>query len=265
MTSDDSRLYAKLALDFADSPKIAPLSDKAFRQYIETLLWSTRIMTDGFIPERMVKKLLDDNSLAELTTNDPAKPSIAHVDGGYQIHDFSKHQNTREKIDKKREAGRLGGLAKARNSAIVARAKELPKQNPSGPLAIQITDTDIDVDGGVVAKKPRQRASRIPSPFIVTKEMREWAKKSLPGVNVDLSTEQFVDYWRAAPNGTKLDWVATWRNWLRRDYQNQPQVKYQKPPVPDKLVTDASFYCKTHGYPVNDCPRCEEEKGDTNE
>ena len=29
---------------------------------------------------------------------------------------------------------------------------------------------------------------------------------------------QFIDYWIAQPGqrGTKLDWDATWRNWMRR-------------------------------------------------
>ena len=31
-------------------------------------------------------------------------------------------------------------------------------------------------------------------------------------------TEEFVDYWRSVPGakGTKLDWPATWRGWVRR-------------------------------------------------
>jgi hypothetical protein len=261
--TDDSRLYAKLTLDFADSPKIAPLSDKAFRQYIETLLWSTRIMTDGYIPERMIHKLIDSDSLAELTGNDPVNPSIAVAEGGYQIHDFGKHQNTREKIDKKREAGRLGGLAKARNSGSVASAREPLKQNSSGPLAIQITDKDIDVDidiNTLKPSKPVKRASRLPSPFYVTTEMRAWAVKSVPGLDVDLTTEEFCDYWRGAPNGVKLDWIATWRNWLRNAYKKTPQVKYAKPAIPQPPTKEQleATLCKIHkGYPLP-CDRCKE-------
>ena len=63
------------------------------------------------------------------------------------------------------------------------------------------------------------RATRIPDPFHVTAAMREWAAAEVPGVDVDRSTRTFVDYWRAesGSKAAKRDWVATWRNWLRRD------------------------------------------------
>jgi hypothetical protein len=70
----------------------------------------------------------------------------------------------------------------------------------------------------VTTRGERTRGVRIPEPFIVTKAMREWAAVEVPLVDVDSSTRVFVDYWRAATrNATKRDWVATWRNWLRKD------------------------------------------------
>jgi hypothetical protein len=45
--------------------------------------------------------------------------------------------------------------------------------------------------------------------------MREWAAKAFPHVEVDFETDKFRDHWLA--NGeAKLDWAATWRNWIRR-------------------------------------------------
>lgn len=149
----EARLYAKLTLDFADSPKIAPLSDAAFRQYIEALLWSRRLLTDGFIPDRMVARMFSQDALAELTSNDPDKPSLLHVDGGLHIHDFSEHQTTKGEIAKKREAGRLGGTAKAARvyaesqglaGTVVAGATEVLKQNPSNTLAKTETETETE-------------------------------------------------------------------------------------------------------------------------
>jgi hypothetical protein len=226
---DDSRLYAKLTLDFADSPKIAPLSDRAFREYVEALLWSTRIMTDGLIPDRMIQKLFSFEALDELTSNDLNNPSLIMVEGGYQIHDFEKHQNTRDKIQKKRDAGRLGGLAKARNSAessdSVAGARDSLQQKSSSPLAIQIQIPNEDTN----RDSPRKRGSRLPDDFQATLEMRAWAIKNVPLVNVDIATETFKDYWRSVPGakGVKLDWIATWRTWLRREVTFNPMTAKQ--------------------------------------
>lgn len=56
----------------------------------------------------------------------------------------------------------------------------------------------------------------------MTKAMREWAAAEVPRVDVDRSTRQFVDYWRAASGAkaTKRDWIAAWRFWLRRDAES---------------------------------------------
>lgn len=59
------------------------------------------------------------------------------------------------------------------------------------------------------------RKSRLPEPFMVTKEMRIWASESAPAVDLKTETENFCDYWRGA-GGTKLDWTATWRTWMRK-------------------------------------------------
>jgi hypothetical protein len=49
-----------------------------------------------------------------------------------------------------------------------------------------------------------------------------WAileRPELTALKVDSIYEQFYDYWKAQPGskGIKLDWFATWRNWVRRD------------------------------------------------
>ena len=66
--------------------------------------------------------------------------------------------------------------------------------------------------------KPKRRGTRIPNDFAVTSEMATWATQNVPLVDVVAETDRFRDYWTAVSGqrGTKLDWVATWRNWMRR-------------------------------------------------
>lgn len=51
--------------------------------------------------------------------------------------------------------------------------------------------------------------------------MIEWARTNTPLVGAK-ETLAFVDYWRGAPGGkgVKLDWPATWRNWMRKAQQD---------------------------------------------
>jgi hypothetical protein len=52
--------------------------------------------------------------------------------------------------------------------------------------------------------------------------MAKWARENVPGL-IDAGrgkteTDRFRDYWRSIPGakGRKLDWIATWHNWMRR-------------------------------------------------
>ena len=66
-----------------------------------------------------------------------------------------------------------------------------------------------------------QKGSRIPEPFILTAEMRSWVAENHPDVDAVSETQSFVDYFRgvSGKQGIKLDWLATWRNWIRRSKQ----------------------------------------------
>jgi hypothetical protein len=62
--------------------------------------------------------------------------------------------------------------------------------------------------------KPRaMRAASLPDDFAVTPQMRLWARNRAPDINLELHTERFENYWHG--NGQrKVDWEATWRNWM---------------------------------------------------
>lgn len=82
------------------------------------------------------------------------------------------------------------------------------------------------------------RGTRIPNGFAVTNEMRQWATdKHLDHLDLDDITERFVDYWRAVPGvkGVKLDWVATWHNWVKKD-ADSGKVRNLRPAEPKRPV-----------------------------
>lgn len=64
---------------------------------------------------------------------------------------------------------------------------------------------------------PRKvRASRLPESFTPSRQMILWGEVRAPRVDLDLETEKFRNYWaaKAGSGATKLDWPATWRNWI---------------------------------------------------
>jgi hypothetical protein len=83
----------------------------------------------------------------------------------------------------------------------------------------EVPDTSSGGVGGDASRKrsAEPRGSRLPTPFLVTKEMRAWATEKAPHVNLESATEDFCNYWRALPGarGRKLDWVLTWKNRMK--------------------------------------------------
>jgi len=66
-------------------------------------------------------------------------------------------------------------------------------------------------------KEKQQRGSRLTQDWVLTNPMDQWAKQERPDLDVRQVAEQFKDYWiaQAGQKGVKLDWDATWRNWIR--------------------------------------------------
>lgn len=155
----DDRLYARFTLDFPDSPKFIGLSVDAKWAYVEMVIYSRRMMTDGFIANAVALAKWGASVCLELASNDVQNPSLIEVENGYQIHDFAEHQSTKAEIDalrnKRKSAGRKGGEASAR-----ARAKQVPKQNRSKSNPETETETETDRGGYVDDDTSRNVAAR---------------------------------------------------------------------------------------------------------
>lgn len=62
-----------------------------------------------------------------------------------------------------------------------------------------------------------KRGTRLPTDWTLPTEWAEWAVAERPGYPVIAESAKFRDYWVAKTGSaaTKLDWAATWRNWVR--------------------------------------------------
>jgi len=94
--------WIKLDDTLPNNPKILPLSNSAFRLYIEGLCYANQYLTDGFLAQAVVKRLDGDSAHLELV--DAGLWDIA--DGGMQIHDYCEHQTSRADVQAKKDAER---------------------------------------------------------------------------------------------------------------------------------------------------------------
>lgn len=91
-------------------------------------------------------------------------------------------------------------------------------------------DTEEKEDTNVSSKKPDpkpQKGTRLSSDWVLPKTWGVWAvaEGGLPEADVRQEASKFRDYWIgvAGRNGVKLDWQATWRNWIRKAVTDRPK------------------------------------------
>lgn len=140
----------------------------------------------------------------------------------------------RELNDARENAQRRSEKAKA---GAKARWGHSPKDAPSNAPSIEQA---LPIECAPPSPSPKiepqdkscggaQRASRLPNDFVVPSDWRAWAVTDSPlnPSQVDREAETFVDYWRSKSgrDATKLDWQATWRNWIRNSRSQPEPVK----------------------------------------
>jgi len=109
----------------------------------------------------------------------------------------------------------------------------LTKENPNGtqeqPVGNPIREEKIgeektlNVSG---SSKAEARASRLPNNWEATDEQLSFCRKERPDLDAFVVASRFRDYWVAVAGakGRKLDWDATWRNWVRNEKSVQPRA-----------------------------------------
>lgn len=89
-------------------------------------------------------------------------------------------------------------------------------------------------------REKRNRASRSATPKgtrlaldSLPDDWRAFARTERPDLDAGRQFQIFADYWRAQPGqkGVKVDWTATWRNWIRRESQSRAPTAVGGRPV----------------------------------
>lgn len=136
----DTRRYITVHNGMPDHPKIAVLSDSAFRLLVTLWCWCDANTTDGKVRRAVWDRKGRAKGRAELL----AEGLVYELpDGDVQMHDYLEHQRSAKEIaDLRRvrqEAGSKGGKAKA---SAMASAKQEPEQTPSKDVAALALTTD---------------------------------------------------------------------------------------------------------------------------
>jgi len=128
------------------------------------------------------------------------KTGYTHKRIEVEIKDYS------EQAEKNKNNGKLGGRPKKTHSVISG----LPDESQNNPNHKPLTINHKPIEKKTLGK-------RLASDFSFQKEWEEFCQTERPELSPVKTFDQFKDYWiaQAGQKGVKLDWFATWRNWVR--------------------------------------------------
>lgn len=88
---------------------------------------------------------------------------------------------------------------------------------PNGSPSALVVSSENKVSKG-------KRGERLPQDWKPSAEQILWAQQARGDLEISQTADRFRDYWIAQPGqkGVKVDWGATWRNWVRNE---RPGVK----------------------------------------
>ncbi len=91
--------------------------------------------------------------------------------------------------------------------------------DPNTSTVVVVVD-EVVVGEGAKRRKP---ATKPPDSFEVTDEMAQWAvSEGLPAEQVLPETAKCLDHFRGKGQA-RADWLATWRNWIRKSVEYRAQ------------------------------------------
>lgn len=109
----DKRLFMTFPNDFWQHPKIEPLTDRAFRVFVEMNGYSRMQDLDGRIPVSLARKKWKPQAIDELLNTHPTRPVLLQHGDDYVLRDYAQHQETRAereaRVARNTENGRRGG------------------------------------------------------------------------------------------------------------------------------------------------------------
>ena len=120
------------------------------------------------------------------------------------------------KAERNREVGKLGGRPKSNPNAIPKETQMVSKHNPNQEPRTNNQKPIVKATKG----------SRLSTDFELPETWTEFCQTERLDLTPQKVFDSFKDYWvaKAGNQGVKLDWQATWRNWVRNQNIAKPLV-----------------------------------------
>jgi hypothetical protein len=196
--------WVKLDDNCVRHPKVAGLSDGAFRLWITGLCYCQEFLTDGHIDDRALKSLSAYSHLRLISVLD-AGLWLKSAKGGVEVHDYLAYQPSRAEVTQRRDDARIRMSAKrgASSQEVPANnertSEEVFDPGPARPGKDKYKD--------LPARKPRRN-------LLPVENRKDISFKQLCAVAKDLLTHE--------PTFTGAEWKARIREVLAKSGFTEP-------------------------------------------
>ena len=150
---------------------------------------------------------------------------IEAVAGGWRLLNHGAYRARRDADDRKDyqrdwdRHHRPSGHARSKASPIQSDSPTEPRQTRPNPTQAEAdTDTEAKQEQEHVRVAAPKKGTRLPCDWQPDAALADFAAgRGFTGAALAEELDRFRDYWASQPGqrGTKLDWPATFRNWLR--------------------------------------------------
>jgi hypothetical protein len=129
---------------------------------------------------------------------------------------------------------------KSRGHRYIHVTREEKRREEGKPSSV--VDVSRTSSSHFVAACSARKGAPLPDDWMLPEEWRTWALACQPSWtagHVNLVAAQFRDYWIAQPGqrACKRNWLATWRNWVRREpATGEPKPAQESSTVPASLA-----------------------------
>ncbi|MFC9874825.1 hypothetical protein [Nocardia salmonicida] len=258
----DSRPFIAITVDFPRHPKFAALTKGQKFLIVEAWCHCHEYLTDGVVDASTWRGLatkrdrdavlrtgivveyrrgeIVENSTGFRPDSDEISSEFERTTGRSLPTDcvlflsYLDHQQSRAEVEsvreKRRSAGRLGGMAKARNASGtsdegLASATAAAKQKPGKNVPEQ-EQQQVPTDVGT-QREPRKRAHALPEGWEPPRDVIAAMHAEHPDIDLRTEHANFVDHW-LSKGETRVDWTAAWRKWMRnaaKYARNRPRLR----------------------------------------
>ena len=189
LTNEEIGIYLKLIWLYYDTEK--PLPNNLFELGMKTATRDNQLVLEGLLEMFFV---LDEEN--KCWHHNRCDKEIEHY---------------RQQLTTASKAGKASALKRAMNKNPTSVEQALNERSTE----VQPTNNHKPITNN--QDKENKRGSRLSPDFFFPKEWCDFLVEQRPELNAQQTFEKFKDYWiaQAGQKGVKLDWFATWRNWVR--------------------------------------------------